>query len=127
MTKKRFSFKSRLKSFRYAFCGIRRLIVEEHSAWIHCFAAVCVVVVGFLFGLSVAEWIVVVLAIGMVFAAEAFNSAIEALADYVSPEHHEAIKRTKDFAAGAVLFLAIAAAIVGALIFFPKVCALFSI
>lgn len=66
------------------------------------------------------EWIAVIFAIGMVLAAEAVNSSIEALADLVSPDYNEAIKRTKDLAAGAVLILAIAAAIVGLLIFIPK-------
>ena len=66
------------------------------------------------------EWVAIVFAIGSVFAAEAVNSSIEALADLVSPGYNEAIKRTKDLAAGAVLILAIAAAVVGCLIFIPK-------
>lgn len=70
------------------------------------------------------EWIVVTLCIGLVLAAEAVNSAIEALADRVSPEYDEAIKRTKDLAAGAVLLLAIAVAITGLIIFLPKLIAL---
>ena len=66
------------------------------------------------------EWITIVVVIGMVLAAEAVNSSIEALADLVSPEYNEAIKRTKDLAAGAVLLVAIAAAVVGCIIFIPK-------
>ena len=111
--------------FRYAFNGIRLLIPREHNAWIHCFAAVCVVVAGILLGLSETEWIAVVIVIGAVLAAEAVNSALEAIADFVSPEYSEAIKRTKDLAAGAVLIMAIAAAIVGGIIFFPKLIALY--
>ena len=64
--------------------------------------------------------IVIAFAIGLVLAAEAINSSIEALADLVSPEYNEAIKRTKDLAAGAVLILAITAAIVGFIVFIPK-------
>ena len=119
-----FTFRKRLRSFRYAFNGIRLLITKEHNAWIHCFAAVCVVVAGILLGLSEMEWIAVVIVIGAVLAAEAVNSALEAIADFVSPEYSEAIKRTKDLAAGAVLIMAIAAAIVGGIIFFPKLIAL---
>lgn len=111
----------RLRSFKYAFNGIRLLITQEHNAWIHCFAAVCVVIAGCYFGLSQTEWIAVVIVIGAVLAAEAVNSAIEALADLVSPEYNEAIKRTKDLAAGAVLLMAIAAAVVGGIIFLPRV------
>lgn len=116
-----FTLRKRLRSFRYAFHGIQLLIRYEHNAWIHCFAAVCVITAGFLTGLSAMEWIVVIFAIGMVLAAEAVNSSIEALADLVSPGYNEAIKRTKDLAAGAVLILAIAAAIVGLIIFIPRI------
>ena len=63
-------------------------------------------------------------AIGMVLAAEAVNSSIEALCDLVSPGYNEAIKKAKDLAAGAVLILAIAAATVGLIIFIPKILAL---
>ena len=89
-----FTLRKRLRSFRYAFHGIQFLIRHEHNAWIHCFAAVCVVTAGCLTGLSVMEWIAVIFAIGMVLAAEAVNSSIEALADLVSPDYNEAIKRS---------------------------------
>lgn len=119
-----FTLRKRLRSFRYAFNGIRLLITGEPNAWIHCVAAACVVGGGAWLGLSATEWIVIVLVIGAVLAAEAINSSVEALADRVSPGYDEAIKRTKDLAAGAVLLLAIAAAIIGAIIFFPKLASL---
>lgn len=115
-----FTWRKRLRSFKYAFHGIWLLVRYEHNAWIHCFAAVCVVVAGAVLGLSATEWIVITFAIGLVLAAEAINSSIEALADWVSPGYNEAIKRTKDLAAGAVLILAIAAAVVGLIVFVPK-------
>lgn len=68
----------------------------------------------------------VIVLIGLVLSAEAVNSAIEALADVVSPNYHEGIKRTKDLAAGAVLILAICAAIIGLMIFVPKLLPLFT-
>ena len=80
---------------------------------------------GEILGLSRMEWIAVTIVIGAVLAAEAVNSSIEALADLVSPEYNEAIKRTKDLAAGAVLLMAIAAAIVGFIIFIPKIATIF--
>ena len=121
-----FTLRKRLRSFRFAFNGIRLLIVKEHNAWIHCFAAVCVLIAGFVLGLSRMEWVAVCFAIGIVLSAEAVNSSIEALADVVSPEYNEAIKKTKDLAAGAVLILAIVAAVVGLLIFVPKLMEVFS-
>ena len=116
----------RLRSFKYAGRGIARLIGREHNAWIHCAAAVCVVIAGFLFRLSGLEWVAVVLCIGAVLAAEGFNSAIEALCDRVSPEYDEAIKHAKDLAAGAVLIFAIMSVVVGLLIFIPKILSLFA-
>ena len=132
-----FTFRKRARSFKFAFNGIKLLITKEHNAWIHCFAAVCVLIAGMVFGLSRMEWIAVTIVIGAVLAAEAVNSSIEALADLVSPEYNEAladlvspeyneaIKRTKDLAAGAVLLMAIAAAIVGFVIFIPKIATIF--
>lgn len=120
-----FTLRKRLRSFKFAFNGIKLLITREHNAWIHCFAAVCVIIAGVAFGISTTEWIAVTFAIGTVLAAEAVNSSIEAIADFVSPGYNEAIKRTKDLAAGAVLILAIAAAIVGLIIFVPKVMEIF--
>lgn len=119
-----FTFRKRMKSFRYAMHGIKLLVKYEHNAWIHCFAAVAVGIAGWFFGLSRMEWVAVAIVIGAVLAAEAVNSAIEALADFVSPDYHEAIKQTKDLAAGAVLLMAMAAAVVGLLIFVPKILAL---
>lgn len=116
-----FTLRKRLRSFKFAFRGIKLLIRHEHNAWIHCFAALCVVAAGCFFRISRMEWVAVWLAIGGVLAAEAVNSSIEALADVVSPGYNEAIKRAKDLAAGAVLLLALAAAIVGLIIFVPYI------
>lgn len=119
-----FTLKKRLKSFRYAFHGVYLLIRFEHNAWIHTAAALCTLAAGTIVGLSVTEWMFIAAAIGMVLAAEAVNSSIEALSDLVSPGYNEAIKRTKDLAAGAVLIVSVAAAIIGLLIFLPKLSAL---
>lgn len=121
MNDKHFSIKARLKSFAYAFNGIKALIKNEHNARIHLFATICVIPAGFFFDLPAGEWIAIIFAIGFVFSAEAVNSAIEYLADFVSPGRHELIKQAKDIAAAAVLFSALTAAIVGLIIFLPKI------
>lgn len=120
-----FSVKKRIKSFGYAFNGIRLLVCGEHNAWIHLFAAVCVVGAGLFFGLSPMEWTAIVIVIGAVLSAEAVNSAVEALCNLVCPGYNEYIKRAKDLSAGAVLLMAIAAAAVGLIIFVPKIVTLF--
>ena len=111
--------KKRIKSFGYAFKGIASLLKKEHNAWIHCLAIVVVTTLGFYFHITPTEWCIVLLCFGMVLAAEGFNTAIERLVDLVSPERHPVAGDVKDVAAGAVLICAIAAAIIGCIIFLP--------
>ena len=125
MKQEKFSLKKRLKSFKYAVNGITILFREELNAKIHLFVTVCVLIAGFAFRISRGEWMAVILCIGLVIALESINSAIENVADFVSPEKHETIKKVKDLAAGAVLVGAIASAIVGGIVFLPKIIVLF--
>lgn len=113
--------KARLRSFRYAFAGVRLLFSEEHNARIHATITVLVVVAGVVLHVTLAEWCVLLLCIGMVLAAEAFNSAIERIANYLTTERDDRIRDIKDLAAGAVLLCAIAAAIVGLIVFVPHI------
>lgn len=117
----KFSIRKRLLSFTYAGKGLKSFIRKEHNAWIHSAATILVIAMGIVFHISTQEWIAIILCIGMVFAAEAFNTAIERLVNLVSPEQHPVAGDVKDIAAGAVLICAIAAAIVGVVIFIPKI------
>lgn len=119
--KEKFSWRARGRSFRYAFRGIRMLVCGEHNARIHCVVALLVVMAGFLFGISPMEWVAIAICIGGVLMAEAFNSAIEAVCDKVSPGHDPLVGRAKDMAAGAVLLFVIAAVVVGLIVFLPKI------
>ena len=124
MKNEKFSIKKRIKSFSYAFAGLKVLFREEHNSWIHAVAAVLAVAMGFLFRISPIEWIAVVIVIGMVFAAEIINSSIERTADFVKAERDDRKRDIKDLGAAAVLVCAIAAAVVGIIIFIPKIIAL---
>ncbi len=117
--------KKRLLSFKYAFQGIATLVRTQPNFIIHIFATFVVIGGGFYFGLSATEWCLLVFAIGMVLSAEAFNSGLEFLTDLVSPEYNELAGKTKDVAAGGVLLAAMAAAIIGFIIFLPKIIELF--
>ncbi|MFM9984707.1 MAG: diacylglycerol kinase family protein [Flavobacteriales bacterium] len=119
--KETFSFKKRIQSFGYAFRGLRDLFIYEHNAWIHLIAAVCAVALGFVFKISVSEWIALCVVIGFVFSMEIVNSAIEKLADAVDSQKNEKIRLVKDLSAAAVLVSAIISVIVGLLIFLPKI------
>jgi diacylglycerol kinase len=123
--KQPFSILKRLQSFSYAFNGLKILIREEHNARVHLLAALAVIVAGFFFQISSNEWLAIVLSIGLVISAEAMNSAIENVADFISPERNNDIKRIKDLAAAAVLICALTAVVVGLMVFLPKVFLLF--
>ena len=111
----------RLKSFQYAFNGLKVLIKEEPNARIHLLLTIIVISAGIFFNISVNEWIVVSFAIALVISMELLNSAIENISDLVSPEKNAFIKKAKDQGAAAVLISAIGAFIIGIIIFLPKV------
>lgn len=113
--------KDRARSFKYAFRGIGFLFREEHNARIHAVVTVLVIVAGVWLGLSATEWSLVAICIGAVLMAETFNSAVEALADKISPERNPLIGKAKDLAAGAVLLMVFGAVAVGLIIFLPKI------
>lgn len=119
--KKNFSLKKRVESFKYAFNGFRILLKEEHNARIHFAVATVVVILGFIFHISVVEWLFVCSSIGFVIVAESINSAIEALSDYISPEWDSRIKKVKDLSAFAVLFAVLVSVVIGGIIFFPRI------
>ena len=114
-----FQFTGRIRSFRHALVGIIRMIHCQHNAWIHATATLIVVTAGFFFRVSAADWCWIILAISIVWTAEALNTAFEFLADAASPEFHPLVRDAKDVAAGAVLLTAIAAFIIGIIIFWP--------
>ncbi len=105
-----------LRSFRFAGQGIVQLFRNENNAKVHLLIAGMVVIAGFWLRLSRVEWAILLTQIGLVWAAEAFNTAIEKLCDVVSPGLHPQIKAIKDLSAGAVLLLALTAVVVGVLV-----------
>lgn len=120
MEREKFSIKARIKSFKYAWSGLRAAIIFEHNARIHALAAILVVILSWVLNISALEWLAVTGAIAIVFIAELVNSSIEKLADVISPEQNAKIGLIKDLAAAAVLVAAIFAVIVFGIVFFPK-------
>jgi len=117
----RLSIKKRLQSFIYAFRGIVTLVKTQHNAWIHLFATLGVISFGFHFGVSEADWSLLIVAIIIVWLGEALNTAVEFLADSITREHHPLIGKAKDVAAGGVLVASIGAAAIGIIVFWPYV------
>ena len=115
----KYDLKKQLRSFGYAWKGIQSCVGKEQNLSFHLIAAMAVIIAGIVLGITRTEWIMVVMCIGTVIAAELFNTAIEKLVDLVSPERHPVAGQVKDIAAGAVLICAVAAAIIGLIIFIP--------
>jgi len=110
-----------LKALQYAGNGIRHASVHETNFRIHLFATFSVVLTGFCLAISSTEWLAIITCCMLVLMAELLNTAIEVFCDSVVKEPLPAIKIVKDVAAGAVLVTAIGSAIIGVIIFLPKI------
>ena len=109
------------RSIWYALHGIKQCFTRERHFKIHTASGIVVITAGLFFKVSSMEWLVILVCIASVFTAELINTSIEELCNIVHKENHPGIKLVKDIAAGAVLIMAIAAAISGAVIFIPKI------
>lgn len=116
-------FRARLTALQHAIRGITHLVRTERHARYHLLATGVVVCGGLLLSISAGEWCAVVLAMGLVWITEALNTAVERVVDLCSPEHQALAGQAKDLAAGAVLLAALAAVVVGLIVFLPRIAA----
>lgn len=114
-------YSKRVKSFHFAFTGLKELVKSEPNARIHLVATILAIVAGIFFKISTNEWCIVSIVIGLVWAAEGFNTVIEKLVDHITPEYNETARVVKDISAGAVLACAIGAFACGCFIFLPRI------
>jgi diacylglycerol kinase len=121
MNNRKNGFVRLIKSFGYAFTGIHRLLRSEPNTRIHLLATACALIAGKILRISNSEWCIILIVIALVWASEAFNTAIEKLTDHLFPGYHETARIAKDISAGAVLVCAIAALVCGLIIFLPKI------
>ena len=121
-------YKKIINSFKYAIEGIISSFRTERNMKIHVLAMIIVIILGFVFKLDKMEWCFIIIAIISVKSAELFNTAIETVVDMVSRYHERnpKAKLAKDIAAGAVLVVAMGAAIMGVMIFGPKIINIFN-
>ena len=119
-------YKKLINSFKYAIEGIISSFRTEKNMKIHVLAMIIVIILGFVFKLDKVEWCFIIIAIISVISAELFNTAIETVVDMVSHERNPKAKLAKDIAAGAVLVVAMGAAIMGVMIFGPKIINIFN-
>lgn len=117
--------KKLVNSFKYAFNGIYSAFKTERNMKIHVSIMLIIIVAGFFLKLKMWEWLVCIICFATVIGGELFNTAIETVVDMVMPDINIKAKKAKDISAGAVLIFAIGSAIVGLLIFIPKIINLF--
>ena len=111
----------RIKSIGFAVKGAYKLVTTEHSVMVQFSIMILMIFAGFYFEISREEWMLQILAFGLVLAIEGLNTAVEKIADFIHPEFHDKIGFIKDIAAGAVLFAAFSAIAIAALIYMPKI------
>lgn len=116
-----------MKSFTYAFAGIKHFFGSQHNAWIHLLATVAVIFLAVVFHISNSEALAITFAVGFVWVSELFNTVIEKIMDFISVEKNPKIKIIKDLSAAAVLVAAITALAVGCIVFIPKICVWFGV
>ena len=109
------------RSFKAAFEGIASTYQKEQNIKIHTIIAIIVIIGGVLFKINYIEWLVCLVLIGFVLMAEFFNTAIEYVVDLASPNIHPLAKAAKDTASAGVLMMAIISALIGCVIFIPKI------
>lgn len=117
---KKKGFHRLFKSFTYAFDGLKYAFKYEQNILVHTLATILVIIAGIFFKISLMEWLVLVLIIGLVIATELINTSIEATIDLVTKEIHPLAKIAKDTAAAAVLVFGLTAIVIGCIIFVPK-------
>lgn len=110
-----------IRSLLYAISGLKKTILSQKSFKIQLLIGLLAILMSFLLELSKKEWCVIIILIGIVLSAEAFNTTIELLLDFFHPEKDERVGTIKDIAAGAVLITSVSAIVVGIIIFLPKI------
>ncbi|CAM1352606.1 MULTISPECIES: diacylglycerol kinase family protein [Tenacibaculum] len=117
--------KGRLRSIKFAVKGMWLLLTTEDSIKAQTFIGLLSTLMGFYFSISTTEWMIQLLTIGLVLVAEALNTAVEKVADFIHPDYHKKIGFIKDIAAGAPAFAALIALIIASIIYVPKIIAIF--
>lgn len=114
-----------INSFKYPISGLRYAYKNEQNLEVDICIAVLVVILGFLFKISISEWAILTITVGLVISFELINTALEAVVDLITDKYHPLAKVAKDTSAAAVLILAIVSIIEGLIIFLPKIISLF--
>ena len=117
--------KGRALSLKYVFKGMWLLVSREHAAMAQVSIFALFIVLGIVFGISTVEWVAQTICCGMILTAEALNTAVEKICDYIQPAYDNRIGFIKDVSAGAVGFAACTGVIVVIVIYYKYFAAIF--
>lgn len=108
-----------MKRFNYAFQGLFVLFSKDSKFLIHSIFAIIAIILGLILGITAIEWLLIIIAIGLVSAFEAMNTAVEFVVDLITKDYHELAKKAKDTAASSVVLASIVALAIGVIVFLP--------
>jgi len=123
---KRFGLKRFIDSFKYSMQGIKHTYTQEQSLVIHLITTILLIIMGFVFDISLIEWVITLLFLGVIVAIELLNTAIEAVVDLVTDKYNHLAKIAKDCGSAAVFIVTLVGIIVGLIIYIPKIMELIS-
>ena len=108
-----------IKSIKYSLDGLFYAYRYEQSLWIHGFAVILAIVLGFIFKIKLAEWAIIFIALGIILALELINTAIEAAVDLTTTEIHPLAKVAKDCGSAASFVMSIVSIVISLFVFGP--------
>lgn len=109
-----------LRSFKFAFNGLKLTWSKGLNFKIQCFAAIITCVFAFYLKLDYQSIAILLITSALVMGLEIINTSIEDICNIISPEENPQIGHVKDISAAAVLLASIIAIFIGMLIFLPK-------
>ena len=122
---RKYKSKNIIDSFKHAFDGLIYSFKSTKNLIIDTVIALLVIIAGFIFKVNLTEWAILLICMALVMSLEMVNTAVEEAVNLAMPNIHPIAKISKDVSAGAVLFSAIISAVIGLLIFIPKIIELF--
>ena len=108
-----------LRTFKYSLDGLMYAYKNEQSMWIHAAGTIFTIVLGFIYSLSLTEWAIVFIALGVILASELINTAIEAAVDLCTLEIHPLAKIAKDCGSAATFVLTLVSIVICLFVFVP--------
>ena len=114
-----------MKRFKYAYEGFCAILKKDQNFLLHILVAVIIIILGFVLNIDRIDWILIIVAIGLVLSFEAINTSIEFVVDLITTDYHEYAKYAKDIAAFSVVIVSFVSICIGLIVFIPYILEIF--